>query len=141
MSPKTPLCSSNGCSAVSQIAFNRHSSPLNPALIGTQLNFIYLKTKYRYNICSFRQRVGMFTYSSNLCSKILYIFFRDNSVWRISRFTLLFFGFFFVCFWFLFFFVELFVAFGLTEESSIMVSESTEFSVTVELDEMLSVPI
>lgn len=32
ISPKTPLCSSNGCSAVSQIVFNKHSSPLKPAL-------------------------------------------------------------------------------------------------------------
>lgn len=36
MSPNTPLCCSRGDSAVSQMVFNKHSSPLNPALKATK---------------------------------------------------------------------------------------------------------
>lgn len=77
---------------------------------------------------------------SNLCSKILYSFFRDKSVWRISRFTLFLVGFFFACFGFLVFFAELCVVFVLAEESLTKDTESVVFVEVIESNIPFDVP-
>lgn len=43
ISPKTPLCSSKGCSDVSHIVFSKHSSPLNPDLKIFKIPFVHYR--------------------------------------------------------------------------------------------------